>query len=1140
MSVAALLLVVGLVNPFVGTEGNGNCLVGPTHPFGMVQPGPDTVLDGGSVCNGYRKSHLGIYGFSQDHLNGTGCPAGGSVRLLPFSGESAVWDMRGVKDVTSEMAEPGYYAVALTNFGVRVEITATARVAYYRFHYNQRPARLLVDLQAGLVHRPDATIHNHVTNAMSRLNADGRSLEGCNHTQAWISRTCGFAVRFNRVWTRAERLLRNPGEKADRYVLDFDLREGEPLEVRVALSNHDEIGARRNLAAEGGGSFDAVRAAACAEWERWLSRCSVSGADETSLRVFYTALYRAFQQPNEMEDDGASRFSTFSTWDTYRAAFPLYTIFAPELSGRFVASMLRSYRERGYLPVWEYVGSENFCMIGNHSVPCVVDAYLKGVDGFDRDLAFEAVTNSLTVLHPGKRKEDWPMLDEFGYYPIDRIGREPVSRLLEYCYDASCAARMSAARGLSAVAADFSRRSHLWTNNYDSAYGLVRGRDATGRWRFPFDEFRRANETNPYDCTEADAWVYTFNAQHDVERQIELAGGRDAFVAKLDRFFAHSVSAVTGELRLRVFETNEGAPPFGRYEHANEPGHHIAYLYALAGRPDRTAEVVRMICRTYYTGRADGCCGNEDCGQMSAWYVFSCLGFYPCDPCGGDYVIGAPQLPKVRLRLPKGKVLTVVARGLSEKNLFVRRVTLNDREILGPVLRHDDLMKGGLLVFEMTDSLGRDRLFEPTETSHWQAMIDAAAKRGGRVDIPPGRHPVGQLSLRSNVELHLQKDSVLEGVVGLENYQTTNLPFSERTWCAVVSAVGVTNVSVTGIGEIYGNGRAWPQPKDCRGGGELGRPCGIFFANCRNVRLGDFLLRDAASWGVVFKCCENVVARRVRIDSHANANNDGFDIEARNVLIEDCDVDSGDDAFCLKSNDPGFVMENVTVRRCVGRSNCNAFKIGTASHGSVRSVLFENCRTEAPRRDFISRVGPHRGEPWFLYNRTREWPGGPEELAGMAGIAIECVDGGEVSGITCRGFDIKGMMVPIFVRGGTRTGRSCGTPPSNRRILRDILIADVKAVAESFVASSITGVEGCRPRDVRLENVTLVCKPGKSPPAANPVPEREGNYPEGNTFGMLPTRGLYIRHADNVMLKDVRIIGAEGKDVVCDDVVGCR
>lgn len=404
-----------------------------------------------------------------------------------------------------------------------------------------------------------------------------------------------------------------------------------------------------------------------------------------------------------------------------------------------------------------------------------------------------------------------------------------------------------------------------------------------------------------------------------------------------------------------------------------------------------------------------------------------------------------------------------------------------------------------------------------------------AASGGGRVVVPAGDWEAPGLVLKSNVELHLEKGARLLFATNLSGLVRIDVPRCEGCTHALVSAVGVTNVAITGEGELVGRGEAWPQPVPRQS--HLIRPKGVVFANCRDIRLSDFLLRDSPSWGIVFKCCDGVVTRRVRVDSHANANNDGFDIEARNVLIEYCDVDSGDDAYCLKSNDPDFVMENVTIRHCVGRSTCNAFKIGTASHGIVRNVCFEDCRTEAPKRSFVSRVRspkmPPFGDEWFHDNRVRNWAGGPERLAGMAGIAIECVDGGEVSDIICRRFDIRGMMTPIFVRGGTRSRRSCGTPPSSRRILRDILIADVRAEAESFVASSITGVNCCRPSNVRLENVVLVCKPGKSSVAVCPVPECEGSYPEANMFGMLPTRGLYVRHADNVVLKNVSLI--------CDD-----
>ena len=413
-----------------------------------------------------------------------------------------------------------------------------------------------------------------------------------------------------------------------------------------------------------------------------------------------------------------------------------------------------------------------------------------------------------------------------------------------------------------------------------------------------------------------------------------------------------------------------------------------------------------------------------------------------------------------------------------------------------------------------------------------QAAIDtASASGGGRVVVPAGDWETCPLRLGSNVELHLEAGARLLASTNRSGYATLPVGYSEGALFGVVSAMGVTNVSITGCGEIVGRGEMWPQPGEYGGNQEGGRPRGIVFAACRDVRLADFTLRDSPCWGIVLKNCDGVIARRVKIDSHCNANNDGFDIEARNVRIEDCDVDTGDDAFCLKSNDPGFVMTNVVIRNCVGRSNCNAFKIGTASHGTVRHIRFENCRTEAPRRSFLSRVTaqgmPKAGTDWFYFNRTQEWAGGPEHPAGMCGVAVECVDGGEVSDVVCAGLDIRGMMTPIFIRGGTRTGRSCGTPPGSRHVLRDVVISNVTAVAESFVASSITGVQGCRPANIRLQNVTIRCKPGELPSRTDPVPERAGAYPEGNMFGVLPTRGLYLRHADGVALEDVTCVGIE-------------
>jgi len=431
----------------------------------------------------------------------------------------------------------------------------------------------------------------------------------------------------------------------------------------------------------------------------------------------------------------------------------------------------------------------------------------------------------------------------------------------------------------------------------------------------------------------------------------------------------------------------------------------------------------------------------------------------------------------------------------------------------------------------------------------FQKLIDDAALAGGGVvTVPPGRHVTKGLFLKSNVELHLEKGASLEGSTNVADYAKVIMPYSEGDWMAVVMAVGVENVSITGEGEIFGNGRGWPMPEGYGGNQEGRRPRGLAFLGCRNIRLEDFSLRDAACWGIVFKCCDGVTARGVKISSQANINNDGFDIEARNVLIEDCDVESADDNYCLKSNDPGFVVENVVVRRCTGRSFCYPFKLGTASHGVMRKVIFEDCRSELPRRFFMDmRFGrnrkmyanDHRNETNFLLADQ-------ENGVGHAAIAVECVDGGIVEDVVFRNVDIAGVAAPIFIRGGTRSGRDCGTPPNDKHIIRDILMENVRGKWSSAMPCSISGVEGCRVKNVTFRNIHL-----HGPGAGNceaertrPVPERTGAYPEANMFKcMLPAYGLWARHVDGLTLENVTFTLDEGTTdardaIVIDDVTG--
>ena len=727
------------VDPFIGTAWTGNTHPGASLPFGLVQPGPDSGTGSWKYCAGYKWNDTWIYGFSQTHLSGTGCPELADVRLLPFTGEMTLppAKFRGYKDFASEKAEPGYYAVTLTNFGVRTEVTCGRRMAFHRWTL-AKGGRLevLVDPQWASAHAGE--IPGHILSYKGMALDDRRTVVGGYRHKAWLEREVHFKLRFDRPWAARRELPLGPKEKAPRAVYSFDLAAGESLGARIAISTTDDDGAARNFAAEDGLDFDAARAAARREWNALLSRATMRGAGRDQLVTFYTSLYHLFLQPNDIADaDGRYRgadgkvhvgkggryFTGLSLWDTFRAAHPLYTILVPEIVEPVIESMLEQYRAVGFLPVIPYFGCESYCMIGNHAVPVVVDAYLKGFRGFDANLAYEAVTNSLTVAHKTpqgepKIKEDWDILNRLGYYPYDIIKGESVSRTLECAYDDWCAAAFARSRRDWPAERFFSRRANSWTNVVDRSLGLVRGKDSQGRWREPFDPFRFGGGATweTYDCTEGNAWQWTWHVFQDPKGLINALGGKRAFVSKLDSIFRQR------EILSGAATADDTTGLIGQYVHGNEPSHHIAYFYQFADRPDRTAEVVREVCDRFYLPKPDGLCGNDDCGQMSAWYVFACLGFYPFNPCGGNYVVGAPQAADTTLRLPGGRTFRVVAKNLSKENKYVRRITLNGSPLEGLAVRHADIMKGGELVFEMAD----ESRFQP---SKWELPQATSAVR---------------------------------------------------------------------------------------------------------------------------------------------------------------------------------------------------------------------------------------------------------------------------------------------------------------------------------------------------------------------------------------------------------------------------
>jgi len=722
------------VDPFVGTSATGHTFPAACVPFGLVQAGPDTGNGSWDYCSGYRYGDVTICGFTQTHLNGTGCPDLGDVRILPFNTSAFSAPLREINPVKklSEIAEPGYYAVTLDD-GIKVEIAAAEHSAIYRISAREK-LRLFVDCAYGIGGKNYAK-----TITASNVKLDGKAgLSGRNHRRQWVERDYSFVVKFSRECAAVEELPKSEGVTAPQYVFDFDVGES-PLLIKVALSAEGGVeAAERNLAAEiPAWDFDAVKVAAHEKWNEVLGRATIEGTDEQK-KNWYTSLYHLFIQPNNIADAGKMPFySTFSCWDTFRAAHPLYTILAPDKAAEFVDSMLEQGRRTGYLPIWTLWGKDNQCMIGTHSIPVIVDWFLKEVGEKSSSsrkeekihsptptlnsnsywlAAYAQIKDTLTKPHKGRIKERWDLLDKYGYYPFDEIKGESVSRTMECAYDDWCAGLMAEGLGFKDDAEFFFKRAENWRNVFDPSIGLVRGKDTKGNWREPYNPYALGHGADlANDFTEGNAFQYTWHVMQNPQGLVGAMGGREAFVRKLDSLFLQPDTVEGSGCVVDVTGL------IGQYVHGNEPSHHVIYFYPQVGHPEKAAERIREVFDKFYLPKPDGLCGNDDCGQMSAWYIFSAMGFYPFNPCGGEYIIGAPQVPKATIKLvgaslrdARGRVgdatlpgdcktLTIIARNLSRENKYVKSVTLNGKPITDWKIRHSDIMAGGELVFEMTN-----------------------------------------------------------------------------------------------------------------------------------------------------------------------------------------------------------------------------------------------------------------------------------------------------------------------------------------------------------------------------------------------------------------------------------------------------
>lgn len=714
------------VNPFIGTGAvdknslSGSNFPGPTTPFGFIQLSPDTQDNPDDPGSGYDHNDKTIVGFSHTHLSGTGVSDLFDILLMPTTGEirSVAGDdkkpgsgFRSAFSHAEESAKPGYYQVKLQDYGINAELTATEHVGMHRYTFPQTDkAHVIIDLDHSM-NKARTYWACKIIGAEIRI-INNKTIEGYRILTGWAKlRKVYFHAEFSQPIVSSVLYSGNRGQENQEIIngtnlkaaLNFDTKSRQQLLVKVALSPVSIENARENMKAElSGWDFNDVVTQTADKWEKELGKIVVDGTP-VQKEIFYTGLYHAFTQPNNVADVNGdyqsndlsiknepdkTHYSTFSLWDTYRAAHPLYTLTQPARTAGFINSMLRQYDNYGYLPIWQLWGDENYCMIGNHAIPVIVDAALKGLKGFDINKAYEAVKGSSTLNHPGSPFTAW---EKYKYIPED-IQSQSVSITMEMAYDDWCVAQLAKKLGKTDDYQHFMERSSYYKNLYDKSTGFFRGKNKNGEWLSPFNPLKYGgNGGNPY--TEGNAWQYFWYVPQNVPDLINIVGGDKLFNAKLDTFFT---------LKDLPGEVNGNASGFiGQYAHGNEPSHHIAYLYDYSGQPWKTQMYVAKILNELYNNSFSGYSGNEDCGQMSSWYTFSAMGFYPVNPASGIYMLGSPILRSATLRSGSGKEFHVITVNPSKDNVYIQSVKLNGKAYDKTYITQNDITKGGQLEFVM-------------------------------------------------------------------------------------------------------------------------------------------------------------------------------------------------------------------------------------------------------------------------------------------------------------------------------------------------------------------------------------------------------------------------------------------------------
>lgn len=692
-----------LVDPFIGTGGHGHTYPGASMPFGMMQLSPDTRLTGWDGCSGYHYSDSIIYGFTHTHLSGTGCSDYGDILLMPMVNNYSFDNIKYASTFShkNESAFPGYYSVKLDN-GVNVDLTVSKRSGMHQYTF---PAGMTPYVILDLKHR-DEVIDSYIEIV------NDSTIQGLRRSKAWATdQWVYFVIRFSQPVSSygfaLNDTLKNNAKKLEgeniKAYFSFKSLSGNVLKIKIAISAVSTEGAMKNLNAEiPDWDFDKIKEAARSAWNKELGKIETEGGTIEQQKTFYSALYHCMLSPNlYMDVDGQYRgrdnkihtaagfdyYTVFSLWDTYRALHPLLTIIDKKRTNDFINTFIKQYEQGGMLPVWELSANETNCMIGYHSVSVITDAFMKGIKDYDTLKAFEAMKHSASSNSYGLK-----FYREYNFLPGDKES-ESVSKTLEYGYDDWCIAEMAKKMGFNDDYSVFTKRAQSYKNIFDPVTGFIRAK-TNGGWYKPFDP----TEVN-FNYTEANGWQYNFYVPQDIAGLISLNGDNQRFCDKLDSLF-------NGHYKLSGREQADITGLVGQYAHGNEPSHHIAYLYDYAGKPWKTQEIIHKLQTEMYSCRPDGLCGNEDCGQMSAWYVLSAMGFYQVCPGNEQYAIGTPLFGKVTLHLENGKSFIISAKNISEKSFYIQSATLNGTDYKKSFISYTDLLNGGGISFAMGNSAG--------------------------------------------------------------------------------------------------------------------------------------------------------------------------------------------------------------------------------------------------------------------------------------------------------------------------------------------------------------------------------------------------------------------------------------------------